>query len=101
MCIRDSAYLDKLMTQFESATVAATWLGLAAAVAALVCSGFEAGGWAGSVLGAALGTLGIAGWVLATRGYTAGTRQTLGAVRLLAMGREAPEPSEAMRAARR
>jgi hypothetical protein len=91
------AYRDKLMTQFESATILATFIGLVGAVAALVASGYQASGPSGLVVGSALGACGAVVWVLAIRGYGAGIRQTLGAVGLILRGREAPAPSAEMR----
>ena len=93
-------YLDKRTTQFESATVATTFVVLVGAVSALVVAGFEAGGTTGLLVGVALSLLGVTLWVLALRGYQASPRQTLVAVRLLLRGREAPEPSAALGAAR-
>ncbi len=95
------AYLDKMMTQFESATVFATFIGLVGAVAALVTAGHAAGGTAGLVAGIVLGAAGVAVWLLALRGYDAGIRQTIGAMGLLLLGREAPAPSPGMRASRK
>jgi hypothetical protein len=93
-------YLDRYMTQFESATVFATFVGLVGAVAALITSGWEANGAAGLVAGLVMGSAGVAGWLLALRGYSAGVRQTLTATGLLLRGREAPAPSERMRSNR-
>lgn len=98
--LRD-AYLDKLMTQFESATVLATFVGLVGSVAALIASGHQAGGTSGLVAGLVLGGAGIGVWFLAVRGYGAGVRQTIGATTSILRGREAPVPSDEMRAARR
>jgi hypothetical protein len=94
------AYLDKLMTQFESATVFATFIGLVGAVAALVTAGQQAAGPEGLIAGIVLGAVGIGVWCLALRGYAASARQTAGAVGLLLRGREAPAPSSEMRSSR-
>lgn len=94
------AYLDKYLTQFESATVFATFIGLIGAIAALVTAGLHANGTAGLVAGIVLGSLGLIGWALALRGYSAGVRQTLVATGLLLRGREAPTPSDQMRSSR-
>ncbi len=96
----NDAYRDKLMTQFESATILATFVGLVGAVAALVVSGYQASGTSGLVIGAVLGACGAGVWMLAVRGYGAGIRQTLSAAGLIFRGREAPAPSEEMRARR-
>ena len=93
-------YLDRRTTQFESATVFATFIVLVGATAAMVTAGYEAGGRTGLLVGAALGALGVGLWLVALRGYGAGLRQTLAAVGLLLRGREAPAPSPEMRAAR-
>lgn len=93
-------YRDKLLTQFESATVLATFAVLFGAVAALITSGYEAGGTTGLWIGIGLGAVGVMLWTVALRGYTAGLRQTVGAMVLLARGREAPAASRAMRDAR-
>lgn len=83
-------YLDKVLTQFESATVLATLVVLIGAVAALITSGYEAGGGSGLGIGIALGATGVVLWMTALRGYAAGPRQTFLALWLLARGREAP-----------
>ena len=93
-------YLDKRTTQFESATVATTLVVLIGAIRALFVAGFEAGGPTGLIVAIALGVAGAALWLVALRDYRAGPRQTIVAVRLLLRGREAPEPSAALRAAR-
>ena len=93
-------YLDRRTTQFESATVATTLVVLVGAISALVVAGYEAGGPAGLAAGITLSLLGTALWLLSLRGYQAGPRQTLSAVVLLLRGREAPEPSTALRRAR-
>jgi uncharacterized membrane protein (UPF0136 family) len=80
--------------------VFATFVGLVGAVAALITSGWEANGAAGLVAGLVMGSAGVAGWLLALRGYSAGVRQTLTATGLLLRGREAPAPSERMRSNR-
>lgn len=94
------AYLDKLMTQFESATVFATFVGLLGAVAALVTAGQQAAGTGGLVAGIVLAAAGVGVWLLALRGYAAGIRQTAAAMGLLLLGREAPAPSDEMRSNR-
>ncbi len=90
-------YLDKRMTQFESATVFATLLGLIGASAATIEAGYNAAGSNG-VLGAGALVL-IAGllWVYSLRDYAAGPRQTLEAVWLTLQGREAPQSSAPQR----
>jgi len=93
-------FLDKRTTQFESATVATTFVVLVGAISALVMAGYAADGTTGLAIGAALGLAGVALWLLALRDYRAGLHQTLSAVTLLARGRDAPEPSAALRAAR-
>jgi len=98
--LRD-AYLDKLMTQFESATVLATFIGLVGSVAALISAGYQASGTSGLIAGIVLGAAGTTVWFLALRGYGAGARQTFGAMSLVLRGRDAPAPSDEMRAARR
>jgi hypothetical protein len=92
----EDVYLDQRSTQFESATVAATFFVLLGAAAAMVVSGWWAAGTAGLVGGLALAGAGALLWVLALRGYRAGPRQTLTAVRLLVRGREAPPRSAAL-----
>ena len=89
----EDVYLDQRSTQFESATVAATFVVLLGAAAAMVASGWWAAGTAGLVGGLALAGAGGLLWVLALRGYRAGPRQTVAAVRLLVRGREAPPRS--------
>jgi hypothetical protein len=83
-------YLDKRMTQFESATVFATLLGFVGAAAAMVEAGWDAAGGAGLAGAIALAVLGGLLWLLALRDYTAGVRQTWQAVWLFVRGREAP-----------
>ena len=90
-------YLDKLLTQFESATVLATLVVLVGAVASLVTAGYQAAGGAGLWGGIVLGAFGVVLWVVALAGYTAGPRQTITALALLARGREAPATSREMR----
>lgn len=90
-------YLDKLLTQFESATVLVTLVVLLGAVAALITSGYEAGGTTGLALGVALGAVGILLWTVALIGYAANPRQTFSALTLLMRGREAPMTSQEMR----
>ena len=92
-------YLDKRMTQFESATVFATFLGLVGASAATVESGYNAAGLRGVLGGGALVVVAGFLWVLALHDYAAGARQTLGAVWLTLRGREAPMPSAVPREA--
>ena len=96
----EDVFRDRRTTQFESATVAATLVVLVGAAAALAVAGWEAGAATGLVIGLGLGIVGVAMWVLALRGYRAGPGQTLRAVVLLVRGREAPDPSTAMRRAR-
>jgi hypothetical protein len=96
----EDVYRDKRTTQFESATVATTLIVLVGAVSALTVAGFEADGVAGLVAGLVLSIAGIALWLAALRDYRAGPRQTVAAVVLLLRGREAPQPSVALRAAR-
>ncbi|SFN34851.1 hypothetical protein SAMN05660284_01281 [Formivibrio citricus] len=93
----EDAYLDKLLTQFESATVLVTLVGLLGAGAALIVSGYMAGGTTGLTIGIVLGVAGILLWVAALTGYSAPPRQTLSALMLLVRGREAPCPSQEMR----
>lgn len=93
-------YRDRLLTQFESATVLATFVVLVGAVAALISAGYQAGGTGGLWIGIGLGAVGVGLWLTALAGYTAGVRQTVGALVLLALGREAPAPTQAMRDAR-
>lgn len=93
-------YLDKRTTQFESATVATTFVVLVGATGALVVAGHQAGGATGLGVGVALSVIGVGLWLAALRGYRAGPAQTVNAVRLLLLGREAPEPSDALTAAR-
>jgi hypothetical protein len=81
---------DKRMTQFESATVLATALGLLGASAAVLEAGWGASGGRGLAGAAAVVAVGVVLWGLALRDYAAGLRQTLDAVRLFARGREAP-----------
>jgi len=90
-------YLDKLLTQFESATVLATLVVLVGAVAALITSGYQAGGGTGLGVGIVLGSVGVMLWVVALASYTAGPRQTITALALLVRGREAPAVSKTMR----
>ena len=94
-------YLDKRMTQFESATVLATLLGLIGASAAMVEAGWDAAGARGLVGAGLLALVGALLWAFALRDYAAGPRQTLDAVRLFVRGQEAPAVSKAVRAARR
>lgn len=89
-------YLDKLLTQFESATVFATLVVLVGAVAALITAGYEAGGVAGLWLGISFGAVGVLLWLVALAGYAAGPRQTFTALALLVRGREAPATSREM-----
>lgn len=93
-------YRDKRTTQFESATVATTFIVLAGATGALVVAGYQAGETTGLIFGLALSAIGIALWTFALRGYRAGPAQTVNAIRLLLRGREAPGPSDALRIAR-
>lgn len=90
-------YLDKLLTQFESATVLATFVVLVGAVAALITAGYQAAGGTGLWFGIVFGAVGVLLWVVALAGYTAGPRQTVTALTLLARGREAPATSKEMR----
>ena len=94
-------YLDQRTTQFESATVAATFVVLLGAAAAMVASGWWAAGTTGLIGGLALAGVGGLLWALALRGYRAGVRQTLAAVGLLVRGREAPPLSPALDETRR
>ena len=93
-------YLDKQLTQFESATVLATFVVLVGAVAALITAGSQTAGTAGLWLGITFGGLGVGLWILALSGYTAGPRQTLTALTLLTRGREAPAASNELRRGR-
>jgi hypothetical protein len=97
----EDVYLDQRTTQFESATVAATFVVLIGATSAMVVSGWWAAGAGGLALGLILAAVGVGLWALALRGYQASIRQTLNAVRLLVRGREAPPTSDALVAARR
>lgn len=90
-------YLDKLLTQFESATVLVTLVGLLGAVAALITAGYKTGEMAGLTLGIMLGAFGVLLWIVALKGYVASPRQTLSAFILMVRGREAPMPSREMR----
>lgn len=83
-------YLDKRMTQFESATVLATALGFVAAAAAMLEAGWDARGGGGLAGGAALAAVAGVLWLYALRDYTAGFRQTVLAAWLFVRGREAP-----------
>ena len=89
-------YLDKLLTQFESATVLVTLVGLLGAVAALITAGYKAGGASGLTIGIVLGAIGVLLWIVALKGYTASPRQTFSAFILLVRGREAPLVSKEM-----
>ncbi len=86
----EDVYLDRRTTQFESATVAATFVVMIGAASAMVACGWWASGTAGLIGGLALALAGAVLWGLALRGYRAGPRQTLSAVGLLLRGREAP-----------
>lgn len=93
-------YRDKMLTQFESATVLATLVVLIGAVAALITAGYQAAGAVGLWLGIVLGAVGVLLWAVALVGYTAGVRQTITALTLLVRGREAPPVSKKMRTTR-
>ena len=97
----EDVYLDKRMTQFESATVFATLVGLSGASAAMIEAGWDGGGARGLLVAAAIAAFGALLWLLALRDYAAGPRQTFDAVRLFVRGREAPAPSKTLHAARR
>lgn len=87
-------YRDRQLTQFESAVVLATFIVLLGAVAALTTAGWEAGGGDGLAAGGALGALGVGLWFAATRGYSAGLRQTVAAASSIIRGREAPAAAD-------
>ena len=94
-------YLDKRMTQFESATVFATLLGLIGASAAMIEAGWDADGGRGLAAAVVVATVGVLLWAFALRDYAAGPRQTIDAVRLFVRAREAPVVSRAVRPERR
>ena len=96
----EDVYADQRTTQFESATVAATFVVLVGAASAMVVSGWWASGAAGLAIGIALAVVGLGLWALALRGYRAGLHQTLAATYLLVRGREAPPHSVALDAVR-
>jgi len=83
-------YADQLTTQFESAVLLGTLVGLGAAGMALVASGAEAGGTAGALAGAAGAAIAGVLWVLALRGCRPTIRQMASAAKLTLTGREAP-----------
>jgi hypothetical protein len=93
-------YLDKKTTQFESATVFVTLVVLAAAGAAMIFAGQQAGGGEGLGFGVVFAAAGTAMWVAALRDYRASPRDTIDAVRLLLRGFDAPAPSDSIRLAR-
>jgi hypothetical protein len=93
-------YRDKRTTQFESATVATTFVVLAGAICALIVAGYQAGETTGLIFGLGLSAIGVGLWAFALRDYRAGPTQTINAMGLLLRGREAPSPSAALRAAR-
>ena len=96
----DDAYRDRRLTQFESAAVLTTLVALLGAVAALVVAGngldADLGPWFGA--GAAVVAVGL--WLLAAGRFLTRPRHLLAAVGQTLQGRDAPAPSEAMRAAR-
>ena len=96
----DDAYLDRRLTQFESAAVLATLVALVGAVAALTVAGngldADLGPWFGA--GAAVVAVGL--WLLAAGRFLTRPRHLLAAVGQTVQGHDAPAPSEAMRAAR-
>lgn len=90
-------YLDQLLTQFESATVLVTLVGLLSAIAALVTAGYMTGGTTGLTLGIVFGAIGALLWIIALIGYAASPRQAFSALTLMIRGREAPTTSQEMR----
>jgi hypothetical protein len=93
-------YLDKHTTQFESATVVVTLVVLVCASTAMVCSGWQAGGATGLTIGIVLAVAGLAAWLAALDDFRGTPRESLGAVRTLLRGYDAPAASETIRLAR-
>lgn len=87
------SFLDKRLTQFESATVLATLVVLIGAVGALIGAGWGSKGWTGVVLAVLLGSGGSLAWILALRGYSASAKDTMWAAILTITGNEAPHPA--------
>lgn len=87
------SFRDKRLTQFESATVLATFVVLVGSIGALIGAGWGAGGWAGIGVAAALAGAGVVAWVLALRGYAASVKDTVWAALLTVTGNEAPHPA--------
>ena len=93
-------YLDKRMTQFESATVLVTLLVLVGGLTAMVVAGYQQWGTAGLAWGIGLGLVGVGLWAVALGDYAATPGATVSAMWLILRGREAPAASAEMRAAR-
>ena len=85
-------YADELTTQFESAVLLGTLVGLVAASTALIASGTALDGTTGTALGIACAAGAAALWLLAVRGARPGLRQMVSATALALRGREAPRP---------
>lgn len=93
-------YLDKQTTQFESAIVVVTLLVLVVAATAMTLAGWHAAEGTGLGIGIGLSVAGVAAWLLALIDFRATPRDTANAIRLLALGYDAPAPSDDMRRAR-
>ena len=93
-------YLDKHSTQFESASIVVTLIVLLAADVAMIFSAAKANGDAGLIVGIVIALLAVGAWLAALNDFRAAPRDAIAAVRLLARGRDAPAPSDAIERAR-